>query len=57
MIRAAGLLSAVMGTTNTAGRYSSGQDAMDIKDNSQSPLEAGEKHSVFVPFQNVVRFA
>lgn len=57
MIRAAVLLSAVMETANTAGRYSSGQDAVDIKDNSQSPLEAGEKHSVFVPFQNVVRFA
>lgn len=40
-----------------AGRYSSGQDAVHIKDSSQSPLKAGEKHSVFVPLQNVVRFA
>lgn len=46
-----------MGTTKMAGRYSSGQDAVHIKDSSQSPLKAGEKHSVFVPLQNVVRFA
>ena len=46
-----------MGTTKTAGRCSSRQDAVHIKDNSQSPLKAGEKHSVFVALQNVVRVA
>lgn len=44
-MRAAGPLSAAMGTTKLAWRYSPEQDAIHMKDDSQSPLKAREKHN------------